>query len=192
MVVNGFRSWIKLRILFQHQFNFLLLIIQYRKTILVNTLSHLAVGEQFLGPKLLRPLERKSILKAKLASYSQFHKWKLSNQEELLALSGLLTISIKTYIYQQAWDEILLEYQRPVLEAHQFFWPVFTKNRLLMLHSMLHFWENEGGSNVWVSNWYIIYWVRDLHWFCGQIFCMLWQQAKQKIFNFTFWGDLNT
>ena len=74
MVVNGFRSWIKLRILFQHQFNFLLLIIQYRKTILVNTLSHLAVGEQFLGAKLLRPLERKSILKAKLASYSQFHK----------------------------------------------------------------------------------------------------------------------
>ena len=74
MVVNGFRSWIKLQTFFQHQFNFLLLIIQDRKTILVNVLSHLAVGEQFLGTKLLRQLERKNILKAKLTSYSQFHK----------------------------------------------------------------------------------------------------------------------
>ena len=125
MVVNGFRSWIKLQIFFQHQFNFLLLIIQDRKTILVNVLSHLAVGEQFLGTKLLRQLERKNILKAKLTSYSQFHKWKLSNQEELLALLGLLTISIGTYIYEEARNERLLEYQRSVSEAHQFFGPFF-------------------------------------------------------------------
>ena len=102
MVVNGFRSWIKLQILFQQQFNSLLLIIQDRKTLLVNTLRHLAVGEQFLDIKLLRPLETKIILKTKLASYSQFHKLKLTNQEELLALVGLLTIVIGTYIYEQA------------------------------------------------------------------------------------------
>ena len=57
--------------------------------------------------------------------------------------------------YEQTWHESLLEYQRPVPEGHQFFGPVFTKTRLLMLHSMLHFWENEGGSSVWVSNLYI-------------------------------------
>ena len=103
-------------------------------------------------------------------SYSQFHKWNLSNQEELLALLGLLTISIDTYIYKQAWNESLLEYERPVLEAHQFFGPAFTKNRLLMLHSLLHFWENEGGSNVWVKNSCIIeckicidFWANFLH-----------------------------
>ena len=52
--------------------------------------------------------------------------------------------------------EGLLEYQRPVPEAHQFFGPVFTKDKLLMLHSMLHFLENEGGSSVLVSNLYSI------------------------------------
>ena len=66
-----------------------------------NILSHLAVGEQFLGTKLLRPLERKTILKGTLASYPQFHKWKLSNLEELLAFLGLLTISIGTSKYEQ-------------------------------------------------------------------------------------------
>ena len=94
MVGNGFRSWIKYQIF--------LLIIKDRKTVLVNILSHLAVGEQFLDTKLLRPLKRKDILKGTLASYSQFHKWKLSNQEELLAFLGLLTISIGTNKYEQA------------------------------------------------------------------------------------------
>ena len=93
MVVNGFRSWIKYQIF--------LLIIQDRKTVLGNILSHLAVGEQFLGTKLLRPLERKTILKGTLASYPQFHKWKLSNHEELLAFLGLLTISTGTSKYEQ-------------------------------------------------------------------------------------------
>ena len=55
----------------------------------MNILSHLAVGEQFLGTKLLRPLESKIILKGKLASYSEFHKWKLSNHEELLAFVSI-------------------------------------------------------------------------------------------------------
>ena len=56
-------------------------------------LSHLAVDEQFLGTK-LRLLQRKFVLKGKLASYSCFHKWKPSNHEELLAFLGLLTISM--------------------------------------------------------------------------------------------------
>ena len=94
MVGNGFRSWIKYQIF--------LLIIKDRKTVLMNILSHLAVGEQFLGTKLLRPLKRKTILKGTLPSYSQFRKWKLSNQEELLAFLGLLTISIGTNKYEQA------------------------------------------------------------------------------------------
>ena len=94
MVGNGFRSWIKYQIF--------LLIIKDRKTVLMNILSHLAFGEQFLGTKLLRPLKRKTILKGTLASYSQFRKWKLSNQEELLAFLGLLTISIGTNKYEQA------------------------------------------------------------------------------------------
>ena len=68
----------------------------------MNILSHLAVGEQFLGTKLLRPLERKIILKGKLASYSQFHKWKLSHHEELLAFLDLLAISIGNNKYEQA------------------------------------------------------------------------------------------
>ena len=57
-------------------------------------LSHLAVDEKFLGTKLLRLLQRKLVLKGKVASYSCFHKWKPSNHEELLAFLGLLTISM--------------------------------------------------------------------------------------------------
>ena len=95
----------------------------------MNILSCLAVGEQFLGTKLFRPLERKIILKGKLASYSN---------EELLAFLGLLAISIGTNKYEHR-HEGLLEYQRLVPEAQQFCGPVFTKDRLLMLHSMLHF-----------------------------------------------------
>ena len=60
----------------------------------MNILSHLAVGEQFLGTKLFRPLERKIILKGKLASYS--------SHEELLAFLGLLAISIGTNKHEQA------------------------------------------------------------------------------------------
>ena len=57
-------------------------------------LSHLAVHEKLLGTKLLRLLQRKLVLKGKVASYSCFHKWKPSNHEELLAFLGLLTISM--------------------------------------------------------------------------------------------------
>ena len=91
----------------------------------MNILSCLPVVEHFLGTKLL---ERKIILKGKLASYSN---------EELLAFLGLLAISIGTNKYEHR-HEGLLEYQRLVPEAHQFYVPVFTKDRLLMLHSM-HF-----------------------------------------------------
>ena len=52
-------------------------------------------------------------------------------------------------------NESMLEYQRVVPEAHQFFGPVFTKDKLLMLHFMLHFWKNGGSSTVLVSNLYI-------------------------------------
>ena len=93
MLVTGFRSWIKYQIF--------MLIIQDRKTVLVNILSHLAVDERFLGTKLLRPLERKTILKGTLASHPQFHKWKLSNHEKLLACLDLLAISIGTSKYEQ-------------------------------------------------------------------------------------------
>ena len=60
------------------------------------------MGKQFLGTKLLRPLERKIILKGKIASYSQFQKWKISNHQELLTFLGLLTISFGTNKYEQA------------------------------------------------------------------------------------------
>ena len=86
-------------------------------------------------------------MRGKIASYSQFHKRKPSNHEELLALLGLLTINIG--LINMNNYERLLEYQRSVPELHQFFGPVFTEyRRLLMLHSMLNFRQNEGESSI--------------------------------------------
>ena len=72
-------------------------------------------------------------MKSKLTGYS--HKWKHSNHEELVAFLGLLIIIMG--VINMSWPESLLEYQRLVLEAHQFFEPVFTEDmRLLMSHSI--------------------------------------------------------
>ena len=103
-------------------------------------LSHLAVDEQLLGTKLLGLLERKILLKDKLASYFWFQKWQTSNHKELLAFLGLLTISVG--LMNMSRHESLLENQRLVLKAHELLAPAFTKDRLLMLHSMPHFTEN--------------------------------------------------
>ena len=60
--------------------------------------------------------ERKTTLKGKLTGYS--HKWKHSNHEELVACKGLLTIIMG--VINMSGPESMLEYQRLVLEAHQF------------------------------------------------------------------------
>ena len=72
-------------------------------------------------------------MKGKLTGYS--HKWKPSNHEELVAFLGLLTIIMG--VINMSRPESLLEYQRLVLEARQFFEPVFTEDRrLLTFHSI--------------------------------------------------------
>ena len=57
------------------------------------------------------------MLKGKLTSYP--HKWKPFNHEELVACLGLLTIIMG--VIKMSRPESLLEYQRLVPEAHQFF-----------------------------------------------------------------------
>ena len=77
--------------------------------------------------------ERKIILKGKLTSYS--HKWKPSNHEELVVFLGLLTIIMR--VINMSRPESMLEYQRLVVKAHQFFEAIFTGDRrLLMFHSI--------------------------------------------------------
>ena len=79
--------------------------------------------------------ERKIILKGKLTGYS--HKWKPSNHEKLVAFLGLLTIIMG--ITNMSRPESMLEYQSLVLESHQYFEPVFTEDRkLLMFHPILY------------------------------------------------------
>ena len=116
---------------------------------LVKILSHLAVDEQLLGTKLLGILERKIVLKDKLASYFWFHEWQPSNHKELLVFLGLLTMTMG--LMNMSRHESLLENQRLVLKAQQLLAPIFIKDRLLMLQSMLHFTENEGDSSILVS-----------------------------------------
>ena len=106
----------------------------------------MVVDEQLLGTKLLGLLERKTILKDKLPSYFWFQKWQPSNHKELLTFLGLLTIS--TGLMNMSRHENLLENQRLVVKAHQLLAPAFNKDRLLMLHSMLHFTENERDSSI--------------------------------------------
>ena len=77
--------------------------------------------------------ERKIILKGKLTGYS--HKWKPSNHEELVAFLVLLTIIMG--VINMSRSESMLEYQRLVLEADQFFESVSTEDRRsLMFHSI--------------------------------------------------------
>lgn len=113
----------------------------------MNTLSHWSVSEEFLGFREIIIItytirERTNVLKGKLESYSRFHKQKPSNHDELLAFLGLLTISMG--FKNKSRHESLLEYQTSVQEAHQFFGTIFTEDRrLLLLHSMLQFRQNE-------------------------------------------------
>ena len=86
--------------------------------------------------------ERKIILKGKLTGYS--HKWKPSNHEELVAFLGLLTIIMG--VINMSRPESLLEYQRLVLEAHQFFEPVFSEDRRLLMFHSIPYRKNYMGS----------------------------------------------
>ena len=66
------------------------------------------------------------------------NKWKPFKHEELVVFLGLLTIIMG--VINISRPESLLEYQRLVLEARQFFEPVFTENRrLLMFHSIFKY-----------------------------------------------------
>ena len=86
--------------------------------------------------------ERKITSKGNLGSSSRFRKWKPTNREELLAFFGL-TINmglinksnINAYWNTKDWSQ-----STPAFGA------VFTRDRFLMLHSMLHFPENEGDT----------------------------------------------
>ena len=81
--------------------------------------------------------ERKITAKSNLGSSSRFHKWKPTNREELLAFFGL-TINmglinksnINAYWNTKDWSQ-----------STTAFGAVFTRDRFLMLHSMLHFPE---------------------------------------------------
>ena len=86
--------------------------------------------------------ERKITSKGNLGSSSRFRKWKPTNREELLAFFGL-TINmglinksnINAYWNTKDWSQ-----STPAFGA------VFTRDRFLMLHSMLHFPEKEGDT----------------------------------------------
>ena len=133
MVANGFKSLIKLQILFQHQFNFLLSIISGLKScISENPKPFVSWRTVFRNTITYTIREKKIILKGKLTGYSQ--KWKPSKHEKLVAFLGLLATIME--VINISRPESLLEYQRLVLEAHHFFEPVFTEDRrLLMFHS---------------------------------------------------------
>ena len=83
-------------------------------------------------------------MKAKLTGYP--HKWKPSDHEELVAFLGLLTITMG--VIKMGRSESLLEYQRLVLEAHQFFEPVFTEGRRLMMFHSIPYRKNYMGSKL--------------------------------------------
>ena len=82
------------------------------------------------------------MLKGKLTSYP--HKWKPFSHEELVAFLGLLTIIMG--VINMSRSESLLEYQRLVLEAHQFFEPVFTEDRRLLIFHTLPYTKSYMGS----------------------------------------------
>ena len=99
-------------------------------------------GEEFLDTVVADTnlfAERKITSKGNLGSSCRFRKWKSSNREELLAFFGL-TINmglinksnINAYWNSKDWSQ-----STPAFGA------VFTRDRFLMLHSMLHFPENE-------------------------------------------------
>ena len=102
-------------------------------------------GEEFLDTAVADTnlyVERKITSKGTLGSSSQFRKWKPTNHEELLAFFRL-TINmrlinksnINAYWNTKEWSQ-----STPAFGA------VFTRERFLMLHLMLHFPEKEGDT----------------------------------------------
>ena len=81
-------------------------------------------------------------MKTKLTGYS--HKWKPSNHEKLVAFLDLLTIIMRVIIMSR--PEGLLEYKRLVLEAHQFFEPIFTEDKRLLMFHPIPYRKNYMGS----------------------------------------------
>ena len=82
--------------------------------------------------------ERKITSKGNLGCSSQFHKWKPTNHEEILAFLGPTikwASNINAYWNTKNWYK-----STPVFGA------VFTRDRFLMLHSMLHSPEKEGDT----------------------------------------------
>ena len=85
--------------------------------------------------------ERKITSEGNLGSLSRFRKWKPTNHEELLAFFGLTinmgprpinTSNINAYWNTKDWSQ-----STPAFGA------VFTRDRFLMLHLMLHFPEKK-------------------------------------------------
>ena len=102
-------------------------------------------GEEFLDTVVADTnlyAERKITSKGNLGSSSRFRKWKPTNREELLAFFGL-TINmglinksnINAYWNTKDWSQ-----STPAFGA------VFTRNRFLMLHTILCFPEKEGDT----------------------------------------------
>ena len=96
-------------------------------------------GEEFLNTVVADTnlyAERKITSKGNLESSSQFHKWKPKNRKELLAFFGLkinmeLINKSNAYWNTKDWSQ-----------STRAFRAVFTRDKFLMLHLMLHFPEN--------------------------------------------------
>ena len=125
-VSRGFRSWIKLQIMFQHQYNFLLLIFQDRKTVLMKILSYLSISCIYLVKasqmhwQLKQTFQRQIfILKVTLEVALG---WKFINHKELLPFLRL-TISIGLIIKRMSPKRIIIKkfikYQSLLPESHQ-------------------------------------------------------------------------
>ena len=97
-------------------------------------------GEEFLNTVVADTnlyAERKITSKDNLESLSQSCKWKPKNRKELLAFFGL-TINMGLINKSNAyWNTKDWSQSTPAFGA------VFTRDRFLMLHSMLHFPEKE-------------------------------------------------
>ena len=102
-------------------------------------------GEEFLNNVIADTnlyTERKITSKSNLGSSSQFPIWKPTNRKELLAFLGLIInmglinkSNINAYWNTKDWSQ-----STPAFGA------VFTRDRFLMLHLMLHFPEKEGDT----------------------------------------------
>ena len=124
----GFRSSTKLQILFQHQYHFLLLLLQDRQTVLTKILSHMSISCICLvKSSQMHWQQKQTFRKVGKATVEAALGWKPINHKKIL--------------------ESFLEYRRLVPEAHRF-WSSFQQRQVteLMLYSMLIFLENEGDN----------------------------------------------